>query len=80
MRDFAAWVEKHDAFDPMRGIPRLGDCTADHRWWDDECWYTDDEKDEMQANAYWNRLLSPRRPFAQTKVEWGQSYSPDLTP
>jgi hypothetical protein len=79
----AAWIEdtvangRTPALTRMVEESRLGDCTADHDWWDAECWYTDDEKDEMAVNAAWSRFLPPMRPIDQTKHEWGQAYNND---
>lgn len=54
--------------DPYDGL-RIGDCTG--YWWEDECWYTEEEKDDMAASAYWHKYLVPRpKRIDQKKVEW----------
>jgi hypothetical protein len=79
LRHVLDWIDT-DRYDPMRGVPRIGECTADHYWWDDECWYTEDEKDQIQTNAWWAKRLPPLRPINQIKHEWGQSYNEEITP
>jgi hypothetical protein len=76
MSILAGWVEKYDDFDPYHGlVTPIGPCEAGVSWWDDRCWYTEDEKDQMASNAYWAKRLPKRGPVTQQKVEWGQSYS-----
>jgi hypothetical protein len=74
------WIITTERYDASMGTPRMGECSADHDWWDDECWYTEEEKDAMWANAHWKRLLGPLRPITQTKHEWGQAYNEEITP
>lgn len=55
--------------DPYDGL-RLGDCTG--YWWEDECWYTEEEKDAIVTNRIWREHYGVRlsKPVNQKKVEW----------
>jgi hypothetical protein len=70
-RQFARWVEEKPSpeFGPLAPrypeylLPLPQDCTAEDKWWEDVCWYTDEEKWEEWRNAYWLAQLGPRKPL-----------------